>query len=741
MPLSSNLNELLGTFIEETLENLSDIEESLLIFNLKDPDPELINRVFRAIHTIKGNSVIFKLTPISELMHAIESLLAEIRIGVKNLESNHIELIFQSTDLIRFSLSQLQRKEPLDKVKIKNLTLLFKAEIDIHKDTATKIDPFNQPIDKESKERNSLPKTSTIRIPTKKIDVLMNSICELLITKSILNQKIKALDRKSMSFLEDILETLEKNTLALRDDILHIRLVPIGFAINRFPRMVFDIAQTLGKEIDFIIKGEQTEIDKTMIEKLTDPILHLIRNSIDHGIEFPDTRINKGKHKIGTLAFNAYQEEKHIIVEITDDGCGINPTTIREIAISKGLISPDKSLSLAETYDLLFKPGFSTKDSITETSGRGVGLDVVKKSIQALGGSIDLISTINIGTIFKLKLPLTMVIMNCQTIQMGTEIYNIPLLPIIGMFVLDTTKIGKINNDFSYHFKNEYIPLIQLEKILNIRSSKKPFNQKIIIIIQTNEKYYALLCDELLTQQPVVIKTLDDNYCKVPGIVGATIMGDGNIALILDINDITHIVESENTHLVQQRYTSSFFRDPLLFSSRADHPSPDSVTTPTKEPILTTTPYDLLCFSIDNNEFAININSISDILLWKNITPLPFSAPYLLGLLNHRGNLIPLIDLGNYFDLHKPLLLASVNIKSFILVITLSVNNTIKKIGILADSINDTHRVCKEDIHPISKIGYLTLAHYIEGLIHIKGKIITILKLSHIFTNGSRGNI
>ncbi len=380
---------------------------------------------------------------------------------------------------------------------------------------------------------------SSIRVGTDKVDSLINLVGELVITQSMLSQLGENFDVSRVQQLIDGLEQLERNTRELQEGIMRIRMLPISFAFNRFPRLVHDLSAKMGKQVELKLSGEQTELDKTVMEKIGDPLVHLVRNSLDHGLETPEKRLAAGKPETGLLHLNAYHQGGTIVIEISDDGAGLNEQKILSKAIERGLVSSDESLSPEKIHELIFMPGFSTADEVSDVSGRGVGMDVVRKNIHSLGGSVDVSSTVGVGSTFTIRLPLTLAIMDGQTIQVSDQRYIIPLISIIESVEIKPGTVKQVTGKGEvYSLRDEYVPIIRLYELFNLTPRSDRLEDGLLVVVEFEDRKVGLLVDELLAQQQVVIKSLESNYRKVTGMAGATILGDGTVALILDISGL-----------------------------------------------------------------------------------------------------------------------------------------------------------------------------------------------------------
>jgi two-component system, chemotaxis family, sensor kinase CheA len=379
--------------------------------------------------------------------------------------------------------------------------------------------------------------SNSIRVDTTKIDTLINMMGEVVITQSMLSLITENFSMDKLPQLERGLSQLERHIRDMQQSVMNIRMVPISFVFSRFPRLVHDISTKLGKKIELKLIGESTEVDKAVVELISDPIVHLIRNSLDHGIEMPSDRIAAGKPETGMIELNAYHRGGHIVIEITDDGRGLDRNKLIKKAAEKGLIDENSQLTDKQAYELIFLPGFSTAESITDISGRGVGMDVVRRNIQSLGGNIEIISEYGKGTTISIHLPLTLAIIDGQSVAVGDEIYIVPLVSIKESINITENMLNKIaGKSETYRLRDQYIPILRMHEIFNVPPGKKTNpGEGVIVVVERQGALCGLFVDELLGPQQVVVKSLETNYRRVHGVSGATILGDGSVALILDI--------------------------------------------------------------------------------------------------------------------------------------------------------------------------------------------------------------
>nr|WP_298376178.1 chemotaxis protein CheA [uncultured Halomonas sp.] len=394
---------------------------------------------------------------------------------------------------------------------------------------------------KDKKPQGGKPKTSgesSLRVPVDKVDQIINLVGELIITQSMLDQTASEIDGMTHSALHNGLNLLQRNARDLQEAVMSIRMMPMDYVFSRFPRLVRDLADKLNKDVELITEGKSTELDKSLIERIIDPLTHLVRNSLDHGIESPDEREAKGKPRGGKLTLSAQHQGGNILIEVIDDGAGLNRAKLLAKAESNGLAVSD-SMSDDEVWQLIFAPGFSTAEQVSDVSGRGVGMDVVKRNIQAMGGHVEILSREGQGTTTRIVLPLTLAILDGMSIKVGKEVFILPLGTVLESLQPSRDDLYTMaGSDQLLKVRDEYLPVIALHQVLDIDNARTELTECIVVIVQGEGRRYALMVDDLIGQQQVVVKNLETNYRKVPGISAATILGDGSVALILDIADL-----------------------------------------------------------------------------------------------------------------------------------------------------------------------------------------------------------
>jgi two-component system, chemotaxis family, sensor kinase CheA len=408
--------------------------------------------------------------------------------------------------------------------------------------------------------------SASIRVGIDKIDSLINMVGELVITQSMLGQLSNDLDLAKVPKLMEGLSQLAQNTRELQESVMRIRMLPISFAFSRFPRMVRDLGQQLGKKIQLELSGENTELDKTVMEKIGDPLVHLVRNAVDHGIEPPDVRQAKGKNPEGLIVLNAYHQSGNVVIEIIDDGKGLDREAILAKAIEKSIITPAEAQQLSDEqiYDLIFQPGFSTAKTVSDVSGRGVGMDVVKRNIQALNGVVEIQSKMGHGSKIRIRLPLTLAILDGQLVRVHQHTYIFPLVSIVESVQYRPEFIRHIAGGCSvFKLREDYVPVVHLRDIFSVHSNASCDDQPLMVVVESEGEKVGVVVDELMAQQQVVIKSLEQNYRKVEGVSGATILGDGTVALILDIQGIVRLAgfkQQKELHSHDGAHTQSSYQ-------------------------------------------------------------------------------------------------------------------------------------------------------------------------------------
>ncbi|MGC9323704.1 MAG: chemotaxis protein CheA, partial [Desulfomonilia bacterium] len=392
-------------------------------------------------------------------------------------------------------------------------------------------------------ESRKAAKSFTIRVDTDKLDKLVNLVGEMVISVARLSQLTSEVEDRAMSrSLQNATSSLERISRDLQEQVMRVRMVPVEGTFNRFRRIVRDMSFELGKKIDIKMSGTETELDKNVIEQVSDPLKHMIRNSIDHGIEKPEERRAAGKHEVGTIWLKAYQREGNIFIEISDDGKGIDRKRVLEKAIEKGIAEPEREYSDKEIFEFLFVPGLTTAEKVSELSGRGVGMDVVRKNIEDLHGSVEIFSDQGKGSTFKVKLPLTLAIIDGMMVRIGSEVLTIPLSVIDKSVRPSKAEVKTVEGRGELvDIRGNYIPLVRMYELFHMKAEKQDPTEALVVVLQSSENRFGILVDDVLGQTQAVIKSIDKNFRKIEGTSGATILGNGRVSLIVDVHGVEHM--------------------------------------------------------------------------------------------------------------------------------------------------------------------------------------------------------
>ena len=562
--------ELMNEFCNEGRDLLEQIESGVLVLETQPQHKDMLNQVFRAFHTFKGGAGFLGLTPVNHLAHELESLLDAARNGRIDITPRVIDLILtggdamrQFVDLISQRLAQADKSQAIQ-VPVLALTTRVKAFLAGEDEPAPKkMDQLvaPEPTVEAQREIKSIPtpkaavaplkKSSDashpeglvnfVKLDTQKLDQLVDLVGELVIAQSMVVQHPHVKELESGG-LAPHLRLLARITSDLQHNAMSLRMVPIRGAFQKMSRLVRDLSATQHKKVHLQLLGEDTEIDRNMVEELADPLMHMIRNAVDHGIESPDLRTEQGKPAQGTVKLQASHQGGGIVIRISDDGKGMDPEHIRRKAIEKRLISGDDLLSTVEIFDLIFQPGFSTAETITDISGRGVGMDVVRGNISRLRGRIEVASTLGQGSEFTIRLPLTLAIIDGMLVGVGDERFILPTLSIRESFRPSPGMVHSVQGRGEVvKVRDKLIPLVRLSQQLEIHSSVKDPTDGIVVVVDSRSQWRGLLVDRLIGKNEVVIKSLGETFKHAYGLSGSAILGDGRVALILDPDSLGNL--------------------------------------------------------------------------------------------------------------------------------------------------------------------------------------------------------
>jgi len=543
------MDPVVEIFFEEAAELLADFEAGLLELEESHGNAELLNRIFRAAHTIKGNAGMLGFEELARFTHGLEFLLEQIRSGGRSITPDVMEALLAAADVVRRMLrtQQTGAEASTTEIEVAQAVLHRLQAAPVTHGQAAAVDRLHPTA---SARPTAGAQTTSIRVPIAKVDRLINLVSELVTTQSIVAQGVANFSPERLAALAESVAQMDRHARALHEHVLAVRMIPVRSLFASFPRLVRDVAAALDKEAVLEISGEDTELDRTVIERIGDPLTHLIRNAVDHGLELPEERTAAGKPAAGRIRLNAYQQGGNIYVEVSDDGRGLDRNRIVAKAERHGLIAPGHQATDAEVWALIFQPGFSTAEAVTQVSGRGVGMDVVRENVEALGGLITIDTEAGRGTSFRIKLPLTLAILDGQAIRVGSQEYIIPLVAIretIRPARGSVHTVGPGAELVVVHGKP--LPVLRLHRVFGVTPGTEDPATGLLMIVEHDGRLAALLVDELLSQQQVVIKSLEANFTKVDGVAGATILGDGRVALILDVAGLIALANTDSAAL------------------------------------------------------------------------------------------------------------------------------------------------------------------------------------------------
>lgn len=575
--MADEMDEIISEFVTEAEETLEKIDPMFVELETKGYDKDILNEIFRGMHTLKGAAGFLGFQQIVDVAHRAESIMKRLRDGEIALSRELMDIILKSVDTLRLLIFHIKLKDGIEEDTsdlLRGLDLALemavaggevKAEVKEETETKKEIEELVETKVEEKIEEKAKPSpipkplpiveeqvqqitkerevVSTLRVDVSRIDKVMDLAGEIVLARNRLLNLAAKLD---MSYsgdphVESLLETtgfLDRVTSDLQLAVMKMRMQPIQKVFGKFPRMVRDMSRNLGKDIDLEIFGEDTEVDKTVIENIGDPLVHIIRNSIDHGIESPEEREVRGKPKKGRIIISAYQKGTMIVIEVSDDGKGIDVESVKKKALSKGLITEEEAQRMSDdaAINLIFLPGFSTKEVSTELSGRGVGMDVVRTNVAKLNGYVEVITKKDIGSTFKISLPLTLAILQAMMVRIGGEYYAIPQSMIEETLRVKKSDIKDVTGQRVLTIRGKVLPLFEMSEVLGVRRmSEIDRDNSYVLVATVGDRRFCISVDELLGQEEIVIKTINGIESEECGILGATITGDGKVVLILDL--------------------------------------------------------------------------------------------------------------------------------------------------------------------------------------------------------------
>lgn len=587
---NDDMQELVQDFLVETNEIIENLDHDLVELESNQNDLELLNKIFRGAHTMKGSSSFLGFNKLAELTHHAEDILNKLRKGEMVVTREIMDTLLEFVDKTKQIISDIENgtdntdctsviedlklaSEGKLTSKTKNTSAAQPAQAT---QTAAAPAPKPQAAPKQEAPKvvhQATPVEQTIRVDVSRLDSLVNLVGELVLSRNMLSQIAGELENKFENeyLVEQLLvatNSIGMNTTELQLAIMKTRMIAIGKVFNKFPRVVRDIARDTGKEIELIISGEETELDKQVIESIGDPLLHMIRNSCDHGVETPDVRLAKGKPRMGTVNLSAYHEGNHVVIEIKDDGAGMDPNKLKRKAIEKGVITVDEANSMddKQAFALIFKPGFSTAEKITNISGRGVGMDVVRTNIEKLNGIITIDSKIDEGSTFYLKLPLTLAIIQALLVEVAGETFAIPLASVVETVRITNEEIHSFEGREVLKLRDRVLSLIRLDEAFALDELEQ--DEIYVVVVALAEKQLGFIVDKLIGQEEIVIKSLGDYLGGNPGIAGATITGDGRVRLILDVAGVIEVAQNMPRRIRNTKKLSSNKRAAVQTASK-----------------------------------------------------------------------------------------------------------------------------------------------------------------------------
>ena len=559
---NDDMQELVQDFLVETNEIIENLDHDLVELESNQNDLELLNKIFRGAHTMKGSSSFLGFNKLADLTHHAEDILNKLRKGEMVVTREIMDTLLEFVDKTKQIISDIENGTDTADVAsvINDLKLASEGKL-VGKKPAAASAPASQVAapaqaatpkaapKQEAKQHQATQVEQTIRVDVSRLDSLVNLVGELVLSRNRLSQIAGELENKFeneylVEQLLDVTSAIGMNTTELQLAIMKTRMIAIGKVFNKFPRVVRDIARDTGKEIELIISGEETELDKQVIESIGDPLLHMIRNSCDHGVETPEVRVAKGKPRTGTVLLSAYHEGNHVVIEIKDDGAGMDPDKLKRKAIEKGVITLDEANNMddKQAFGLIFKAGFSTAEKITNISGRGVGMDVVRNNIEKLNGIITIDSKINEGSTFFLKLPLTLAIIQALLVEVAGETFAIPLASVVETVRITNEEIHSFEGREVLKLRDRVLSLVRLDEAFALDELEQ--DEIYVVVVALAEKQLGFIVDKLIGQEEIVIKSLGEYLGGNPGIAGATITGDGRVRLILDVSGVIEVAQN-----------------------------------------------------------------------------------------------------------------------------------------------------------------------------------------------------
>lgn len=541
--IDSEMVEIIESFIVETREIFEKFGQDLITLEQGATDPDLLNAIFRAVHTVKGTSSFLGLEQMTQLAHSVEDVLNKLRRGELQVSSDKMDVMFDAYDVMKELLAQIEsrniRRIDMDPILARLRALSQAAQVPL--EAGQELLP-----PKVAEANAQKPADTTIRVDVMRLDSLMNLVGELVLGRNRLMQIAHQLSQENEGtpFSRALTETssrIDFITTELQMSVMKTRMVPIAKVFNKLPRLVRDLRKETGKDLELIVAGEETELDRSIIEELNDPLVHLLRNAGDHGIEAPADRRAAGKPERGTITVRAEHEGNHIVISVGDDGRGMDPEKLKAKAIEKGTLTEAHAseMSSADAFNLIFAPGFSTAARVTNVSGRGVGMDVVRTNIAKLKGTIEIESEPGIGSKVIVKVPLTLAIIQALLVEVAHEVFSIPIEAVLEVVRIEPKDINTVGGREVFRLRNGVLPLARLDRVMGMAVNGSRQSEWIyIVVVGLAQRRLGIVVDSMLGQKEVVIKSLGGYLGTIPGIAGSTILGDGRVIMILDVGEM-----------------------------------------------------------------------------------------------------------------------------------------------------------------------------------------------------------
>ncbi len=545
-----DMREIMADFLVEAQELVQSLDTNLNRLESNPHDQELLNQIFRAAHTIKGVASFLNFEKVTSLIHGLEEVLNRLRKRDLVVTPGSIDVLFRALDLLKLLLDDIREGTGENREISNVLSMLASIDASPVQPQHAKQTPVlpadfveEQQTDPHSVDTKKGSHDQTIRVDVERLDALVNLLGELVLSRNSLVQVASALENqqvgtKTMDNIDSAVKSVNFITNELQTAVMKMRMQPIGRLFGRYPRLVRDLCRESGKQVELVVSGESTELDRSIIEEIADPLVHILRNACHHGIEMPDVRVSRGKPLKGTIKLTAAHAGGHVTIRVEDDGNGLDVNAIRTKAIERNLVSRTDAATLfeRELFKFILEPGFTTAKEVTNISGRGVGMDVVRTNVERLNGQIELESVTHVGTTITLQIPLTLAIMQGLLIETGREVYVLPLSSVYEMVRTDVTKISYLNRKPTLLLRNEIIPVIHLEKLLlDNHLSGFEITSGYIAVVNVAGKRIGIAVDRFIGQEEVVVKPLGNYIGETRGISGATILGDGRVRMIIDL--------------------------------------------------------------------------------------------------------------------------------------------------------------------------------------------------------------